>query len=270
MNSASARLLATAIAATLLLGACDKDTILTKPKDGEAAKTAGSEPAAAPADGKIAGLPTEKEQISYTIGMAMGKQLTEIKDEVNLDTVVKAMRQQVAGEKMLLTEEQGREIFTAFGEKMQKKMMAKAEADAKANAARGEAFLAENTMKPNVKTTATGLQYEVLAEGKGPKPTQKDAVKVHYKGQLLDGKVFDSSYDRGEPAVMPLAGVIPGWTEGLQLMPVGSKYRFWIPAKLAYGEQAPPMIGPNQTLVFEVELQEIVKPGAQAAGPANK
>ena len=263
MIPVSARLLSVAIASTLLLGACDKATILTKPKD-EAATAAKPDDAAAPAEAgeRIAGLPTEKEQVSYTIGMAMGKQLTEIKDEVNIDTVVKAMRAQLAGEKTLLTDEQGREIFAKFGEKMQQKMVAKAEADAKANAGKGEAFLAENGKKPNVTTTASGLQYEVLTQGTGAKPTDKDAVRVHYKGELLDGTVFDSSYERGEPAVMPLAGVIPGWTEGLQLMPVGSKYRFWIPAGLAYGEQAPPMIGPNQTLVFEVELQDIVKPGA--------
>ena len=112
-------------------------------------------------------------------------------------------------------------------------------------------------------TTASGLQYQVLTEGKGAKPVLADGVKVHYKGSLLDGKVFDSSYERGEPAVMPLQGVIPGWAEGLQLMPVGSKYKFWIPAKLAYGEQAPPMIGPNQLLTFEVELLDIVKPGSK-------
>ena len=107
--------------------------------------------------------------------------------------------------------------------------------------------------------TLAGLPDELVGE---LSPALADGVKVHYKGSLLDGKVFDSSYERGEPAVMPLQGVIPGWSEGLQLMPVGSKYKFWIPSKLAYGEQAPPMIGPNQMLTFEVELLEIVKPGS--------
>ena len=115
---------------------------------------------------------------------------------------------------------------------------------------------------PPVTAVAFSPDGQVLAAGTGAKPGIKDGVKVHYKGTLLDGKTFDSSYDRGQPAVMPLEGVIPGWSEGLQLMPVGSKYKFWIPAKLAYGEQAPPMIGPNQVLVFEVELQDIIKPGA--------
>ena len=112
-------------------------------------------------------------------------------------------------------------------------------------------------------TTPSGLVYQSLKEGTGASPKASDTVKVHYRGTLQDGKEFDSSYKRGEPAVMPLQGVIPGWQEGIQLMPVGSKYKFWIPAKLAYGEQAPPMIGPNQMLMFEVELLDIVKPGAQ-------
>lgn len=255
----AARATVIALASTLALAACDKAA--QKPAAADAAKTAEADKDAA---GKTAypGLPTEKEQISYTIGLAMGKQLGEIKDEVNLDTVVKAMRAQMAGEKVLLTEEQAREIFESFGQKMQAKQIAKMMADAKANQEKGQAFLTENANKPGVVTTASGLQYQVLTEGKGAKPGASDGVKVHYKGSLLDGKTFDSSYDRGEPAVMPLQGVIPGWSEGLQLMPVGSKYKFWIPAKLAYGEQAPPTIGPNQTLVFEVELMDIVKPGA--------
>ncbi|MCR6495978.1 FKBP-type peptidyl-prolyl cis-trans isomerase [Thermomonas sp. S9] len=211
------------------------------------------------------GLPTEKEQVSYAIGMAMGKQLSEIKDEVNTDTVVKALRTQMTGGKALITEAQAQQIMQGFGQRMQAKQIARMMEEAKANLEKGEKFLAENAKKPGVVTTASGLQYQVITEGKGPKPGANDGVKVNYKGSLLDGTEFDSSYKRGEPAVLPLQGVIPGWAEGLQLMPVGSKYKFWIPAKLAYGEQAPPMIGPNQVLEFEVELLEIVKPprGAQ-------
>lgn len=252
------RVTAIALATTFALSACKP-----QPKPADAARTDASAESGKDADkAKYPGLPTEKEQISYTIGMAMGKQLEEIKDEVNLDTVVKAMRGRMAGEKALLTDEQAQEIMEGFGQKMQAKMIAKAMADAKANQEKGDKFLAENGRKAGVVTTASGLQYQVLTEGKGAKPKASDGVKVHYKGTLPDGKVFDSSYERGEPAVMPLQGVIPGWTEGLQMMPVGSKYKFWIPAKLAYGEQAPPMIGPNQMLTFEVELLDIVKPGA--------
>ncbi len=248
-----------AIACVLALGACDKTA--QKPADTKADTPAEAGKDAA-ADGKSTypGLPTEKEQVSYMIGMAMGKQLGEIKDEVNLDTVVKAMRSQMAGEKMLLTEEQGKTIGEGFGQKMQAKQISKMMSDAKNNLESGNKFLAENAKKAGVITTPSGLQYQVMTDAKGAKPSAKDGVKVNYKGSLLDGKTFDSSYDRGEPAVLPLDGVIPGWSEGLQLMQVGSKYKFWIPASLAYGEQAPPMIGPNQVLVFEVELLEIVKP----------
>ncbi|MEO6154640.1 MAG: FKBP-type peptidyl-prolyl cis-trans isomerase [Thermomonas sp.] len=254
-----ARATALAIASVLALGACDKTA--QKPADTKTDKPAEPSKDVA-ADGKsiYPGLPTEKEQISYTIGMAMGKQLGEIKDEVNLDTVVKGMRSQIAEEKLLLTEDQAKTIFESFQQKMQAKHIAKMMADAKSNLDGGNKFLAENAKKPGVTTTPSGLQYEVVTDAKGAKPGAKDGVKVNYKGSLLDGKTFDSSYDRGEPAVMPLDGVIPGWSEGLQLMPVGAKYKFWIPASLAYGEQAPPMIGPNQVLVFEVELLDIVKP----------
>ena len=258
-KAAVVRATAIAVATVLALGACDKTA--QKPaadaaKPAEAGKDAEGKPT-------YAGLPTEKEQVSYTIGMAMGKQLTEIKDEVNLDTVVKALRSQMAAEKMLINDEQAQEIMESFGQKMQAKQIAKMMADAKANQEKGDKFLAENGKKQGVVTTASGLQYQVLTAGKGAKPAASDGVKVHYKGTLMDGTEFDSSYKRKEPAVMPLQGVIPGWAEGLQLMPVGSKFKFWIPAQLAYGEQAPPTIGPNQPLVFEVELIEIVKPGAK-------
>ena len=248
---------AIAVATLLALSACKGEN---KPVEVSSSK-AEADKAATDKTG-YPGLPTEKEQVSYTIGMAMGKQLTEIKDEVNLDTVVKALRSQMAAEKMLINDEQAQEIMESFGQKMQAKQIAKMMADAKANQEKGDKFLAENGKKQGVVTTASGLQYQVLTAGKGAKPAASDGVKVHYKGTLMDGTEFDSSYKRNEPAVMPLQGVIPGWAEGLQLMPVGSKYKFWIPAKLAYGEQAPPMIGPNQMLTFEVELLEIVKQGA--------
>ncbi|MEF9978774.1 MAG: FKBP-type peptidyl-prolyl cis-trans isomerase [Thermomonas sp.] len=255
-----ARATVLALATTLALAACDKSA--PKPADGDAAKTAEAGKDAAAKTG-YPGLPTEKEQASYMIGMSMGKSLNEIKEDVNVDTLVKGLRASIAGDKLLLTEEQAKEIAEAFSQRMQAKQIAKSMAEAKANMEKGQKALAENGKKPGVVTTASGLQYQIMTEGKGPKPGATDGVKVHYKGTLLDGKTFDSSYDRGEPAVMPLQGVIPGWAEGLQLMPVGSKFKFWIPAQLAYGEQAPPTIGPNQPLVFEVELLEIVKPGAK-------
>ena len=143
----------------------------------------------------------------------------------------------------------------------QQKMMAEQQKKDEASQAEGKAFLAENGKKAGVVTTATGLQYAVLKAGTGPKPTADQTVKVHYKGTLINGKQFDSSYDRGEPAQFPVNQVIPGWTEALQLMPVGSHWKLWIPSDLAYGPQgAGSDIPGNSTLVFEVELLEIAKP----------
>src|SRR5690606_32638670 len=159
-----------------------------------------------------------------------------------------------------ISEEEAMQVMQAFGERMQAKQMADFEAQRGKNAAEGEAFLAENGKKPGVTTTESGLQYEVLTAGTGPKPKLTDTIRVHYKGTLLDGETFDSSYDRGEPVQFGLSQVVPGWQEGLQLMPVGSKYKLWIPGKLGYGEQGTPggPIGPNALLVFEGELLEIV------------
>lgn len=254
----------TALAAAMLfaLSAC-------KAANKPVAVSGGAAPAQdAAASTQYPGLPTEKDQVSYTIGMAMGKQLSEIKDEVDIETVIKALRTELSGGKALLTDEQAQKVMQAFAQRMQAKQVQKMMEQARANQEKGDKFLAENAKKPGVVTTASGLQYQVLTQGNGPKPTASDGVKVHYVGTLLDGTKFDSSRDRGEPAVLPLGGVIPGWSEGLQLMQVGSKYKFWIPARLAYGEDAPPMIGPNQVLVFEVELLEVVKRPTQAPAPA--
>ena len=245
-----------ATALTLLVAGCNK------PADKPAADKPVAAADAKPVDGKvIPGLATEKEQASYMIGMMMGKQLEPMKDEIDLDTIVKAIKSTLAGEKLLLDDKQAQAVSTAFGQRMQAKQIAKALADAKTNLEAGQKFLAENAKKPGVKTTASGLQYLVVTEGTGPKPTATDVVRVHYKGALLDGKTFDSSIDRGEPVTFPLDGVVPGWQEGIQLMPVGSKYTLWIPGNLGYGEKGTPggPIGPNATLVFDVELLEIVK-----------
>lgn len=243
--------------ATLGLAACNK------PADKADAKPADKTAEAKPGDTKaIPGLPTEKDQVSYMVGMALARQLQPMKDELDLDTVNKALKTSLAGEKLLLTDQQASEISEAFGQKMQAKQIADMLKKAKDNKEQGDKFLAENGKKPGVTTTASGLQYQVMTEGKGPKPTSTDVVRVNYKGTLLDGKTFDSTYDRNEPAMFQLGQVVPGWQEGIALMPVGSKYRFWIPSQLGYGEQGTPggPIGPNATLVFEVELLDIVKP----------
>lgn len=212
-------------------------------------------------------LETEKDKVSYLVGMQIGGSLSQIKDEIDMAIVFQAMTTVVEGKDALLSQEQAMEVQKAFAEKLQAKQAAKMQELATKNKTEGEAFLAKNKSASGVKTTASGLQYQVITEGKGPKPTATDTVKVHYVGTLLDGTKFDSSVDRGQPAQFALNAVIPGWTEALQLMPVGSKYKLWIPSELGYGDRGTPgPIGPNATLQFEVELIEIVKPGAEAAG----
>ena len=251
MRSTSLAVLGVALSFALL--ACkplDKDT--GKPVDGS-----GEDKAAVAAKG---GLKSEKEQVSYVIGMQIGDSLKMAKDEVDLDTIFKAVRSTVDGKDPLLTQEEAMEVMQAFSMRMQAKQMAEFQESGKKNAEEGAKFLAENGKKPEVKTTASGLQYQVLTEGSGRKPAASDTVRVHYKGTLLDGETFDDSYSRGEPVEFALAQVVPGWQEGLQLMPVGSKYRLWIPGNLGYGEQGTPggPIGPNATLVFDVELLDVV------------
>ncbi|MFZ5637225.1 MAG: FKBP-type peptidyl-prolyl cis-trans isomerase [Pseudomonadota bacterium] len=217
---------------------------------------------------KIAGLPTEKQQVSYMIGMDIGKSLKPMKDDIDMATLQRAINDVFGDKKPLLSDEQAMQVMQAFAVKMQAKQQQEMEkkqaemaAQGKKNLEAGKAFLAANGKKPGVVTTASGLQYQVVTEGRGPKPKADDSVKVHYTGTLLDGTKFDSSLDRNEPAQFVLNSVVPGWTEALQLMPVGSKYKLWIPASLGYGEQGTPggPIPPNATLVFDVELVEIVK-----------
>ncbi|MDQ3206222.1 MAG: FKBP-type peptidyl-prolyl cis-trans isomerase [Pseudomonadota bacterium] len=247
-------------AATLAMG------VGCKPADqaDQAATTEAGADAQAGAAMKIPGLETDREQVSYMIGLQMGKSLEPIKDEVDLETLNKALRTALAGEAPLMTEEQLTQIGETFGQKMQAKQVAEMAEKARKNQEEGAKFLADNAKKPGVEATPSGLQYQVLEPGDGPKPGKDAVVRVHYKGQLLDDTTFDSSYDRNEPVVFPLTQVVAGWQEGITLMPVGSKYRFWIPSELGYGDKGTPggPIGPNATLVFEVELLEIVEPAA--------
>lgn len=205
----------------------------------------------------IAGMDSDCKQNSYMIGMDLAKSLEEIKADIDPAMLSQGISDQLAG-KPKLNEQQYKQVREAFGNKLQAYAeKAAAELPAK-NLAEGKAFLAKNKTASGVVTTASGLQYKVLRAGSGPKPAADSVVKVHYRGTLLDGKVFDSSYDRNEPVEFPLNQVIPGWSEGVALMNTGSKFQFWIPGDLAYGETgSPPVIGPNATLVFEVELLEV-------------
>lgn len=197
-------------------------------------------------------LEDEAQRASYAQGYQIGEQGQGLPVEV--DAFLEGVRDGLENTGKL----EGEELQAAL-QGFQRRLSEAHAAEAEANSSAGEEFLAENAERPEVLVTESGLQYEVLEEGDGPTPTAEDTVTVHYRGTLIDGTEFDSSYERGEPATFPLGRMIPGWIEGLQLMPVGSKYKFWVPAELGYGEGAPPEIGPNQMLIFEVELLDIAQ-----------
>jgi FKBP-type peptidyl-prolyl cis-trans isomerase len=208
-------------------------------------------------------LKDQRDKVSYSIGLDIGQTFKKQNMDLSPDTIAAGIRDGLAG-KTQMSDEQIKETMNQF----QKDMEAKETAKSKENAASGDKFLAANKSKPGVKTTASGLQYKAITEGKGPQPKETDTVQVNYRGTLLDGTEFDSSYKRNEPATFPLNKVIKGWTEGLQLMKEGSKYEFWIPANLAYGDrQVGAQIPPGSTLHFEVELLKVNPP---AASPAAK
>ena len=194
-------------------------------------------------------LETEVDNFSYGLGVNIGKNIqAQGIEELNADAFAKALSDVFAGAELKMNEHDANQFVQEFMSKAQTKKFASVKEE-------GETFLAENSKKEGVTTTASGLQYEVIKEGAGNKPTANDTVKVHYHGMLIDGKVFDSSVERGQPISFPLNGVIPGWTEGVQLMPVGSKFKFTIPYELAYGERgAGADIPPYAALIFEVEL----------------
>jgi len=222
---------------------------------------------------KAEDLKTDAQKFGYAIGVDLAKSLKPVKDDVDIKALEAGLDAVFAGGEPVLDDATREQVKNTVAEKMQKRQMEERTATATKAKAEGEAFLAENAKKAGVKTTASGLQYEVLTEGKGDSPKATDTVTVHYKGTLINGETFDSSYDRGQPVSFPLQNVIPGWTEGLQLMKPGAKYKFVIPSALAYGERgAGAKIGPNSTLVFEVELLSLgeLKPADAKPEEAKK
>lgn len=216
-----------------------------------------AQPLAAQKNQKQANLKTFQDSVSYAYGFLIGQQMKEMGD-INKELLKKGLDDQY-GDKQQITEPQAQSIMQKAQQARQRAEKKKQAEQGKINIAKGKKFLDDNKKKKEVGSTPSGLQYKILTAGKGPKPTAKDKVKVHYEGKLIDGSIFDSSYERGEPATFGLSQVIKGWTEGLQLMNVGSKYRLYIPSDLAYGKRGQRGIPPNSVLVFDVELLEIMK-----------
>ena len=225
--------------------------------------------AQAPAQGQGNKPAALQDRASYIIGLNLGQSLKTQDVPVTMDLIIQGLKDGLGGSNPLLTQEEIQAAMQEFQAQLMTAQQEKMKVAGEANLKSSQAFLDENKKKATVKTTASGLQYEVLTEGSGESPKATDQVTVHYRGTLPDGTVFDSSYDRGEPATFPVNGVIPGWVEALQLMKPGAKYKLAIPPALAYGERgAGGDIGPNQALVFEVELISVNKtPAAQPGQP---
>jgi len=203
---------------------------------------------------------SESQKISYILGTQIGNFSKEREFEVSLELFAKGLNDIINGNEPAMSQAELSSFMAAFQQKAQEKAQTAIKAASAENTKKGQAFLDANKKKDGVKVTASGLQYKVITKGEGAKPKATDKVKVHYRGTLIDGKEFDSSYKRNQPAEFGLNQVIKGWTEGLQLMNVGSKYEFYIPSGLAYGPNGPPSIGPDQTLIFTVELLDITTP----------
>lgn len=198
---------------------------------------------------------TLAQRAGYAIGLNMGTSMKQQDVDIDLDSLIEGLRAGLAGEEGSMTQEEMQATMNEFQQAMMARQQAAAERAIAENTAEGDAFRQQFSAQEGVQSTASGIHYQVMQEGSGAKPTPADRVSVHYTGTLTDGTQFDSSYDRGQPATFPVTGVVQGWQEILQLMPVGSKWKVVIPPDLAYGERgSPPRIGPGETLVFEIEL----------------
>jgi len=212
------------------------------------------------ADEKAEVFKTEMDKLSYIIGTQIGGNLKKAEVDVNLELLIQGLKDTLQGKEPALSQAEMQKVYSDWQQRMRAKQLAKQKKEAAENLAAGTAFLEANKAKQGVKVLPSGLQYKVITEGTGNTPTADDKVKTNYRGTLIDGTEFDSSYKRNKPAEFRVKGVIKGWTEALQLMKEGGKWELYIPANLAYGERGRPGIPPNSTLVFEIELIEIVKP----------
>ena len=204
-------------------------------------------------------LKTQKDKVSYSIGINWGAQLSQAKGKIDIEKVTQGMKDGFNGGQPKLTMDEMKQAISDFQVAMQQEQQAALAKVSTNNKKAGEDFLAKNKKEKGVISLPSGLQYQVIKEGTGASPKETDTVVTHYIGNLIDGKVFDSSYKRGQPATFPVNGVIKGWTEALQKMKVGAKWKLFIPSELAYGEKGPASIGPNSVLIFEIELLEIKK-----------
>jgi FKBP-type peptidyl-prolyl cis-trans isomerase FklB len=252
-------------AATLFVGTC----LAQQTPSQQAPAAAGQSSAASqqPALKSRPELPTPKDKFSYALGMNIGTNLRRQDVPVDPDVLMRGLKDSLSGGQTLLTDDEARAAIMEVQNQIRKQQQEKMAAEGETNKKAGEAFLAANKSKDGVVTLPDGLQYKILTAGTGPKPAATDSVTVNYRGTLVNGTEFDSSYKRGQPATFPVNGVIKGWTEALQLMPVGSKWQLFIPSDLAYGDRAPGDIGPNSTLIFEVELLKIGAEKVQAPAP---
>jgi FKBP-type peptidyl-prolyl cis-trans isomerase FklB len=251
-----------------------QDTPAPKPQTTPAPKTSGTTPAkprTATGTRTPLTLKTDKDKVSYAIGVNIGKSMR--KDTVDVDPAIfaRGMKDALAGGKLLLTDDEMKIVLTKLQGDLRARQEQAMQKAGELNKKAGDDFLAQNKTKEGIVALPDGLQYKILKEGTGPKPAATDSVVCNYRGTLIDGTEFDSSYKRGQPATFPVSGVIKGWTEAVQLMPVGSKWQLFLPADLAYGNRgAGPDIGPNATLIFEVELLSIQnKAAAEAPNAAN-
>ncbi|GAA3960984.1 FKBP-type peptidyl-prolyl cis-trans isomerase [Allohahella marinimesophila] len=259
-------LLAGSCIALVSLSACSGESDSVEKTDAAAPAESST---AAPADSGAASgeLTTDIDKISYSFGQMLGRRMNMQMQDLNMEKFMVGVEDAYHEKPSQIDDEEMNQLMQQYQIEQQEKQQKEFTELAEKNLEKGQKFLEENKSKEGVKTTDSGLQYKVIEEGEGESPTAENTVEVHYTGKLIDGEVFDSSVERGEPAVFPLAGVIPGWVEGLQLMKKGAKYQLFIPADLAYGPQGNGRIGPNETLIFDVELLNIEETPEAAQQP---